>query len=110
MLSKKETMIFDELASRVCLQLPAARIWAFGSRARGDATGEIDLDICVVVQRLTDESEIAVMDAARQIGSDHDVIITTVVYSQEEFASIPRSESGLIHYILYYGIAARRCL
>lgn len=106
MLSNKEKRIFDEFAARVPLKLPAARIWVFGSRARGDATGGSDLDICVVVHRLTAQSEIAVLDAARQIGLDHDAIITTVIYSKEEFEKIPRSESGLIHYILCYGIAA----
>jgi len=104
MLSNKERTIFNEFVSKIHIKFPSARIWAFGSRARDDATGESDLDVCVVVDTLDDESEIAIMDTTRQIGLEHDVIITTVIYSQEGFENAPRSESGLIHYILSYGV------
>jgi predicted nucleotidyltransferase len=104
MLSNEEKWIFNEFVSKLRVKFPNARVWAFGSRARGDATGESDIDVCVVVDTLDDESEIAIMDIARQIGLDHDVIITTVIYSQESFENAPRTESGLIHYILCYGV------
>ena len=104
MLSDKEKSIFSEFVSKIRVKLPNARIWAFGSRARGDATGGSDLDVCVVVDTSDDESEIAIMDIARQVGLDHDVIITTVIYSRAGFENAPRTESGLIHYILSYGV------
>ncbi len=106
MLSNKEKRIFNEFVSRVRIKFPDARVWAFGSRTRGDATRESDLDICVVVDTLNDESEVAIMDIARLIGLDHDVIITTVTYSQEGFENASRSESGLVQYILGSGVAA----
>ncbi|MGH7467563.1 MAG: nucleotidyltransferase domain-containing protein [Longimicrobiales bacterium] len=30
--------------------VPGARVWAFGSRARGSATWDSDFDVCVVCQ------------------------------------------------------------
>ena len=104
MLSNEEKNIFDQFVSWVHLKFPSARIWAFGSRTRGDATRESDLDVCVVVDELNDENEMVIMDIARQIGSEHGVIITIVIYSREEFEKVPYADRGLIHYILSYGV------
>ena len=106
MLSNKDKKIFNQFASEVRNKFPAAKIWAFGSRVRGDATVESDLDVCVVVDKLDDESDSAIMEIAWQIGFKNDVIISTVTYSKEEFEDGPCSESGLVQNILGYGIAA----
>lgn len=106
MLSQKEKRIFYDFVSRIRIKFPFARIWAFGSRTRGDATRLSDLDVCVVLETLNDESEVAVMDIARQIGLYYDVVVTTVIYSQEEFDNAPLSDSGLVKYVMGFGIAA----
>lgn len=41
--------MLHEFAARVRERQPHARVWAFGSRARGDAAPDSDLDLCVVV-------------------------------------------------------------
>ena len=105
MLSKKEKRIFHEFVARVRIRWPAARIWAFGSRSRGDAVRDSNLDICVVANDIDDEFEVDVMEIAHQLGLEHEVIITTVTYSQTEFDRVPLSEDGLINYILTSGIA-----
>ncbi len=106
MLSNKDKKIFNQFASMVRKKFPAAKIWAYGSRVSGDATVESDLDVCVVVDKLDDESDSAIMEIAWQIGFKNDVIISTVTYSKEEFEDGPCSESGLVQTILGYGIAA----
>jgi predicted nucleotidyltransferase len=87
-------------------KFPATKIGAFGSRVSGNATVESDLDVCVVVDKLDDESDSVIMEIARRIGFENDVIISTVTYSKEEFEDGPCSESGLVQNILNYGIAA----
>ncbi len=106
MLSNKDKKNFRQFASMVRKKFPAAKIWAFGSRVRGDATVESDLDVCVVVDKLDDASDSAIMEIAWLIGFENDVIISTVTYSTEEFEDGPCSESGLVQNILAYGIAA----
>ena len=106
MLSKKDKKNFNRFASMVRNKFPAANIWAFGSRVRGEATVESDLDVCVVVDKLDDESDSVIMEIAWRIGFENDVIISTVTYSKEEFEDGPCSESGLVQNILGYGIAA----
>lgn len=106
MLSHRDKEIFDQFASMVRSKFPAAKIWAFGSRTRGDATVESDLDVCVVVDKLDDESDSAIMEIAWQIGFKNDVVISTVTFSKIEFEDGPCSKSGLVQNILDYGVAA----
>jgi predicted nucleotidyltransferase len=106
MLSDKDKKIFDQFASKLRDKFPSAKIWAYGSRVRGNATVESDLDVCIVVDNLDDESDSAIMYIAWQIGFENDVILSTVTYSKEEFENGPCAESGLVRNILGYGIAA----
>jgi predicted nucleotidyltransferase len=106
MLSGKDKKIFSQFASKVRDKFPSAKIWAYGSRVRGDATVESDLDVCIVVDNLNDDSDSAIMYIAWQIGFKNNVILSTVTYSKEEFEVGPCAESGLVRNILEYGIAA----
>ena len=45
MMIKEERKIFKEFADRVHERFSYARVWAFGSRARGKATWESDFDM-----------------------------------------------------------------
>jgi len=51
MMSAQDSQILETFATRVRHHFPEARIWAFGSRARGEGTWESDLDVCVVLNR-----------------------------------------------------------
>ncbi len=106
MLSKRDNEILDEFASLVREHFSDARIWAFGSRTRGEATEESDLDVCVVVDRLDDSIDRVIMDIAWQVGFEHDAVISTVTYSRNEFETGPCSESTLVQNVLNAGVAA----
>ena len=51
MISAQDSQILETFATQVRQHFPEARIWAFGSRARGEGTWESDLDVCVVLDR-----------------------------------------------------------
>jgi predicted nucleotidyltransferase len=106
MLTQKDEKVLSILASLIRERFSDARIWAFGSRTRGKATEESDLDVCVVVDRLDDSVDRAIMDIAWQVGFEHYVIISTVTYSQQEFEEGPCSESTLVQNVLNAGVAA----
>jgi predicted nucleotidyltransferase len=106
MMSDRDRHIFEIFAARVRQQFPDARIWAFGSRARGDATWESDLDVCIVVDELTYEDRQTLSTIAWEVGFEHELLITTVCFTTEEFEHGPMSESTLVMNILREGVAA----
>ena len=94
-----------EFAGRVRLRFPDARVWAFGSRARGDAARESDLDVCVVVDRLDEQRDREIIGIAWEVGFAHDVVISTLTFSQQEFAAGPLAVSPIVTSILHEGVA-----
>jgi uncharacterized protein len=106
MMSDRDHQILREFSARVRQQFPEAQIWAFGSRARGDAQPDSDLDICVVIDNLSHSTWKAISHIAWEIGFENDLLITTVKYSRQQFESSPYSVSPLIKNILREGVAA----
>lgn len=106
MISGKDKKIVTLFSTRIRERFPGARIWAFGSRAKGRATDESDLDVCVVVDTLDDAIDQAIMKIAWEIGFENDVVISTVTYSKQDFEEGPCSESPLVQNILEAGVAA----
>ena len=106
MLSKKDNQVLKKFSTAIRQQFPEARIWAFGSRAKGTAIDESDLDVCVVIKNLNDDTDTLIMETAWKIGFENDIVISTVSYSSKEFDEGPCSESMLVENILSKGIAA----
>jgi predicted nucleotidyltransferase len=106
MLTHDDQRILEELANRVRERYPEARIWAYGSRARGTATWDSDFDVFIVLARIDQNIDRWIRDLAWKVGFDNDRVITTVVMNQFEFEQGPMSESTLVGNILLEGIAA----
>jgi len=85
---------------------PDALIWAFGSRARGDADEDSDLDVCVVVNKLGQKISEQISEIAWRIGFENNLLITTIKYSREEFEEGPLSVSPLVRTVLDEGVKA----
>ena len=96
----------DEFARRVRQRFPGARIWVFGSRVRGDADPESDLDCLVVLDRVDRATDRAIRDIAWEVGLDRGVVITTVVLDEAQFHHGPASESTLVANVLREGVPA----
>jgi len=97
-----------QFARRVRAEIdPRARIWAFGSRVRGDAEEFSDLDICVVLtEPPTYERRLSISHIAWEIGFEHDVFIQDIVFSEESFERGPMAAHPLVKNILREGLAA----
>lgn len=105
-MNPKDKQIFSLFASLIRKYFPDARIWAFGSRVKGTATEESDLDVCVVVKTTNVTIKHKIRDIAWQVGFDSDLIISTIIYSYEEFDRGPCSVSSLVKAILTEGVPA----
>lgn len=105
-MTDRDRHILEEFAQRVRYRFPEAIVRAFGSRALGQAAPDSDLDVCVVVDKLDDEGDRAIMRAAWEVGFAADTVISTVTFSSEEFASGPVSCSPIVQTIRREGVAA----
>ncbi len=52
MMAEKDRRILAEFSTHVCERFSDARIWAFGSRAKGGAECDSDFDICIVLDHV----------------------------------------------------------
>jgi predicted nucleotidyltransferase len=98
--------ILDEFATRVRRRFPDARIWAFGSRSRGDAEWDADLDVCIVLDHIDSELDGWIRAIAWEVGFENERVITTVVLDKNQFENGPMSESTLVANIRREGVAA----
>ncbi len=76
----------------------------FGSRARGDATPDSDLDVFVVVEHATRDIEKYVSDCAWEAGFEEDVVIVPVVVGKDRLEGSLR-ESVFVKNVNREGVA-----
>src|SRR2546421_7215327 len=104
MMSAQDSQILKTFATRVRHHFPEARIWAFGSRARGEGTWESDLDVCVVLNQHDHSVDNIIDQIAWEVGFQHEVVISAICFAHAEFAHGPMSESTLVMNIVHDGI------
>lgn len=86
--SSKRTAL-EEFLSRIRKHLSSRLVIVrlFGSQAREQATEESDIDLFIVVKSYSKEVEDSILDEAYEVSLKHDVVITPLVYSEEEVNS-----------------------
>ena len=103
MMKEEDRRLGTEFARRVRALFPDAAVWVFGSRARGDAVSESDLDCLIVLDKISKQVDRAVRDIAWELGFENDVVITTLLLEREEFQHGPMSQSTLVANVLREG-------
>jgi predicted nucleotidyltransferase len=72
-------VVLDTMVDRIVARFQPRRVVLFGSRARGTATADSDVDLLVVLDRVSDKREAAI--EIRRVLSDlpvcKDIIVTT---------------------------------
>ena len=106
MMSEEDLKIFKEFTGRVHKRFSDARVWAFGSRARGEATWESDFDILIVLSKVDQKIDRWIRDIAWEVGFKNERVITTVLLDKVQFEHGPMSESTLVANIMREGMAA----
>lgn len=86
--------ILRDLADRIRRLEPGARVWAFGSRARGTADPDSDLDVCVVVPETSPELERRIRDQAWEVAFESGLVIPTAVLAEGAFEHGPMYTLG----------------
>ena len=99
-----ERSVIDTFRHLLAKRLRVDRLVLFGSRARGDAAPDSDMDILVIVENATEEIEEYISDCSWEAGFEYGMVIVPVVYSKQEWETGPDRFSLLAHAIEMEGI------
>jgi predicted nucleotidyltransferase len=81
MLASSDLRIVRKLKRRLIETTPINRLVVYGSRARGDATPESDLDVYLEIPSLTPILRRRISEIAWEVSLDMGVVISTLVAS-----------------------------
>jgi predicted nucleotidyltransferase len=100
-----DLLLARKLKERIATIAPLVDFRVFGSRARGDATWDSDMDIFIEFETVTKTIEEQVSDAAWEIGFYNDcIVICPLVFSRYEVEESPMRISSLVKVILEEGV------
>jgi predicted nucleotidyltransferase len=85
-------------------KLGVVRVWAYGSRVRGDYEPGSDLDLLVELREVTPAARQAIWDRAWELSLEAGYVISVAVVSQEAFEQGPLSVSGYAENVRREGV------
>ena len=84
--------------------VPLYKTIVFGSRARGDAEPDSDLDVLVLVNHLNPATRKTISHCAWEVGFEAGILIQTVVMTREQAEEGPEQSSLLMLAVKEEGI------
>ena len=105
MLSKFDKEIALEFKKRIEKIIPILDFRVFGSRARGDASDDSDLDVFIEVENISSQQRLFISEIASDIGFERDLIITTLVATYQHLVAGPLGADPIMQNIEKEGIA-----
>ncbi len=104
-MKKKDLEIVEKFRDLVSQKVKVHELRVFGSRARGDAVAESDLDVLIVVNHLDHSIERYISDCAWEAGFPEDIVVMPVAISINAIKNSPIRESVFIKKIYHEGVA-----
>src|SRR5580700_4397498 len=96
--------LHEELGDRV------QRVVVFGSQARGDATEDSDVDVLVVLDRLTHEERTRAMNLLIELGFERDLVAAPVVLSAAAWEEMVQRERSFPREVMREGVEILRAI
>ncbi len=103
-ISAADRQIARELRRRLAQGVKIEDFRVFGSRVRGEATPESDLDVYLVVTELTPALRRWIDEVAWEVGFDGDLVISTLVTTRRGLEKGPFGAQPVVQTIEREGI------
>lgn len=105
LLQENERAALDALARRLLLPAaPVVALWLFGSKARGDAGPESDLDVLIVSRDASAATRDAIHLMAARLSLEHDVLLNTHIVSLPRWQEMALQRATLWRHVKQEGI------
>lgn len=100
-----ERNVLDIFKTLVGKRIKIDNVVLFGSRARGDAEPDSDMDVLVVVDGLTEDMEDYISECAWEAGFERGIVLVPVVFSRNDWENGPERYSLLAEAIKSEGVS-----
>ena len=103
-LSENERAALSKLKKALAERFNLIDFRVFGSKARGEATPESDIDVMIEIEDYNPIAESEIDNIVFKINLAHDCFISTIIFGRSELEEGPLSESPLYRVIEREGI------
>ena len=95
----KDRGVALELKNRLAGFVQLVDFSVFGSRARGDAMEDSDMDVFIEVENLDKDLKERVQDAAWEVGFENFMVISPLIFTRDELENSPLRSSPIVRVI-----------
>ena len=95
----KDRGVALELKNRLAGLVQLVDFCVFGSRARGDAMEDADMDVFIEVENLDKDLKERVQDAAWEVGFENFMVISPLIFTRDELENSPLRSSPIVKFI-----------
>ena len=100
-----EKIVLDKLKSSLRKRVSLYKLVLFGSRARGDAGPDSDMDVLVILDDASSKQDFNyVSDCAWEAGFEYGIVIVPVIFTRNEWENSPERYSLLAKAIEAEGV------
>jgi predicted nucleotidyltransferase len=103
-MTESVSRVARELIRGLSPDIGLVRVYAYGSRVRGNADPESDLDLLVEVRRVSSAARQQIWDRAWELSLAEGYVISVVIVSEEDFERGPLSLSGFARNVRQEGV------